>query len=107
MGEGSRSRPRALYMICMPTLGLTLPLRICVLDDAACVEDANGRRTGFVAWSDGGGDAGDEPFTRAEAIAQVRLIASAWTNALVSGGTLDTGPAPEPGAAAAEPSPED
>ena len=90
----------------MPTLGLTLPLRICILDDAACVEDANGRRTGFVAWSDGTGDEGDEPFTRAEAIEQVRLIASAWAAALVSGGTLDTGPAPEAGAAAAEPSPE-
>ena len=91
----------------MPTLGLTLPLRICILDDAACVEDANGRRTGFVAWSDGSVDDGDEPFTRAEAIEQVRLIASAWANALVSGSTLDTGPAPEPGAATAERSPED
>ncbi|WP_243973959.1 hypothetical protein [Methylobacterium sp. J-026] len=93
-------------MVHMPTLGLTLPLRICILDDAACVEDANGRRTGFVAWSDGGGDAGDEPFTRAEAIEQVRLIARAWADALVGGGTLDTGPAPEAGAAAVEPSPE-
>ncbi|MCJ2089538.1 hypothetical protein MKK88_26635 [Methylobacterium sp. E-005] len=89
----------------MPTLGLTLPLRICILDDAACVEDAKGRRTGFVAWSDGGGDAGDEPFTRAEAIEQVRLIASAWAAALASA-SLDTGPAPEAGAAAAEPSPQ-
>jgi hypothetical protein len=90
----------------MPTLGLKLPLRICILDGVACVEDANGRRTGFVAWSDGGDEPGDEPFTRAEAIEQVRLIASAWAAALVSGGTLDTGPALEPGAAAAEPSPE-
>jgi hypothetical protein len=89
----------------MPTLGLKLPLRICILEDAACVEDANGRRTGFVAWSNGRGDTDDEPLTRAEAIEQVRLIASAWAAALVNGGTLDTGPAPEPGAAAAEPSP--
>ena len=90
----------------MPTLGLKLPLRICILEDAACVEDANGRRTGSGAWSDGSGGTDDEPFTRAEAIEQVRLIASAWAATLVSGGTLDTGPAPEPGSASAEPSPE-
>lgn len=90
----------------MPTLGLKLPLRICVLDDAACVEDAAGRRTGYVYWSaDAHGDAGAGRFTRPEAIEQVRLIARAWADALASSGTLDTGPAPEPGAAAAEPSP--
>ena len=32
----------------MPTLGLKLPLRICVLENAACVEDAGGRRLRFV-----------------------------------------------------------
>ncbi|WP_246695386.1 hypothetical protein [Methylobacterium sp. P1-11] len=90
----------------MPTLGLKLPLRICVLDDAACVEDASGRRTGYVSWAEGRPGTGDRPFTRAEAIEQVRIIASAWAAALVHSGTLDTGPAPEPGAAAAEPSPE-
>ncbi|UIY45745.1 hypothetical protein [Methylobacterium radiotolerans] len=90
----------------MPTLGLKLPLRICVFEDAACIEDASGRRTGFVAWSDGRGDTGDEPFTRGEAIEQVRLIATAWTSALISQRAVDTGPAPEPGAAAAEPSPD-
>jgi hypothetical protein len=90
----------------MPTLGLKLPLRICVLDDRVCVEDANGRRTGYVPWSGDRAGAGDRPFTRAEAIEQVRLIAGAWAAALVSGGAPDTGPAPEPGAAAAEPSPE-
>ncbi|MDE4915288.1 hypothetical protein PQI07_32420 [Methylobacterium sp. 092160098-2] len=90
----------------MPTLGLKLPLRICVLENAACVEDAGGRRTGFVYWDEGRPGGGDSAFTRAEAIEQVRIIASAWAGALVHSGTLDTGPAPEPGAAAAEPSPE-
>ena len=79
----------------MPPLGLKLPLSICVLEDAACVEDANGRRTGYVYWSaEARRDASAGRFTRAEAIAQVRLIASAWAGALISGGTLDTGPAP-------------
>lgn len=90
----------------MPTLGLKLPLRICVLENAACVEDAGGRRTGYVYWDEGRSGGGDRPFTRAEAIEQVRTIAGAWAGALVHSGTLDTGPAPEPGAAAAEPSPE-
>jgi hypothetical protein len=91
----------------MPTLGLTLPLRICVLDDSVCVEDSKGRRAGFVYWSDDAqcGSASGR-FTKVEAIEQVRMIARAWAEALASVGTLDTGPAPEPGAAAAEPSPE-
>lgn len=90
----------------MPTLGLKLPLRICVLEHAACVEDASGRRTGYVYWAAERDDVGVRSFTRAEAIEQVRIIANAWACALASSGTLDTGPAPEPGAAAAEPSPE-
>lgn len=92
----------------MPTLSLKLPLRIRVLEDAACVEDAAGRRTGYVYWStDARGADTTGPFTRPEAIEQVRLIARAWADALAHSGTLDTGPAPEPGAAAAEPSPRD
>lgn len=91
----------------MPTLGLTLPLRICVLEESVCVEDAHGRRAGYVYWSDDGQRRSSTGrFTKAEAIEQVRVIARAWAGALASVGTLDTGPAPEPGAAASEPSPE-
>ncbi|MGU3667919.1 hypothetical protein ACLBX9_27350 [Methylobacterium sp. A49B] len=90
----------------MPTLGLKLPLRICVLEETVCVEDANGRRTGYVYWSDDSPRrSSTERFSKAEAIAQVRVIARAWADALASSGTLSTGPAPEAGAAAAEPSP--
>lgn len=92
----------------MPTLGLRLPLRICVLEESVCVEDATGRRTGYVYWSD---DTQRFPssgrFSKAEAIEQVRVIARAWADALSTGGTLYTGPPPEAGAAAAEPSPRD
>ena len=89
----------------MPTLGLRLPLRVCILEGTVC-GGANGRRTGYVCWSD------DDQrrfstgrFLKAEAIEQVRAFALAWMGALGSGGVLHTGPAPEPGAAAAEPSP--
>lgn len=99
---------RLPYMTGMPTLSLTLPLRIRILEDAACVEDAAGRRTGYVYWSaDARRDDGAGVFTRPEAIEQVRLIARAWADALAHSGTPDTGPAPEPGAAAAEPSPQE
>ena len=103
---GRRSQIQALYMACMPMLGLKLPLRICVLEETVCVEDANGRRTGYVYWSDNSQRRSSTGrFSKAEAIEQVRVIARAWADALGSGGALDTGPAPEPGAAAAEPSP--
>lgn len=93
-------------MVGMPTLGLKLPLRICVLEETVCVEDANGRRTGYVYWSDDGQRRSSTGrFTKAEAIEQVRVIARVWADALASNGTLSTGPAPEAGAAAAEPSP--
>lgn len=94
------------YITGMPTLGLKLPIRICVLDDTVCVEDADGRRTGYVYWTDDGRSrSGKGRFSKAEAIDQVRVIARAWADALTSNGTLSTGPAPEAGAAAAEPSP--
>jgi hypothetical protein len=90
----------------MPTLGLKLPLRICLLEEAVCIEDATGRRTGYVYWSDDDQRRSSTGrFTKVEAIEQARVIARAWTHALDTSGVLDTGPNPEPGVAAAEPSP--
>ena len=90
----------------MSTLGPKLPLRVCVLEETVCVENANGRRTGYVYWSDDDQRRSrTDRFSKAEAIEQVRVIVRAWADALGSGQLLGTGPAPEPGAAAAEPSP--
>ncbi len=91
----------------MSILGLKLPLHICVLEESVCVEDANGRRTGYVYWSDDGQRRSSTGrFSKVEAIEQVRLIARAWADAVESYGVQDAGPSPEAGAAAAEPSPE-
>lgn len=77
----------------MSILGLKLPLRICVLEESVCVEDAEGRRTGYVYWSDDGQRRSSTGrFGKAEAIEQVRLIARAWADAIGSYGVPDIGP---------------